>query len=127
MNFPESVPHGKDKRRLIRDFLTNTRYGSLIIGTNYVWNGANIPRILWVYATPFDPEYEVAVLAHDYLCDGGELCSGYVCTRKEADQVFFDLSLRYGVRPTRALVMWLAVRLWAMLFSRQRTVSPYDW
>ena len=115
MNWPVSEPHGKHNRRLVRDFLTKSSIGSIIVPRLFVWDGASIPRLFWLYATPFEPEYETAALVHDYLCNGGETCSGYVCTRREADYVFYELSIRYGVRRSRAMLMYSAIRLWALV------------
>jgi len=127
MNYPVSIPHGKDKRKIVHDFLINTTIGSAIVPAGFVWNGANIPRVFWIYSTPFSPEYEVAVLLHDFFCGGGDLCDGYKPTRREIDRMFFDLMLRYGVRRSRALLMYAAVRVWSVFSSDyQKAVNTFD-
>ena len=104
---------------LVRDFLTNREYGSVIINARYVWNGGNVPRICWIYATPFSPQNEVPFLLHDYFCDGGELCNGYKLTRYEADRVLYDKLIHYGTRKSKAWLMYFCCRMYAIVTLQQ--------
>lgn len=44
------------------------RYKDIIVPDGYETNGADIPRIAWVWIPPFKPRYLPAVIVHDYLC-----------------------------------------------------------
>jgi hypothetical protein len=45
------------------------QYKDVQINRGYHTNGANIPRLLWVFIPPNDPVSFPAVVVHDFLCD----------------------------------------------------------
>lgn len=79
----------------------------------FCFDGASIPRILWTQSGhPMLPRFLAAALVHDYLYGLlGPYDDGYDITRKEADNLFFDMLRTDGVSYWRAKKMYYAVRL----------------
>lgn len=83
--------------------LRNFTLGDISVPADFVFDGASVPRLLWPYADQEGPAFGAAVI-HDYEY------STHPGTRKEADDRFFDNLRRYGIRRSKAWVMWFAVR-----------------
>jgi hypothetical protein len=49
--------------------LKELRINGIVIPKDYKTNGANIPRVFWMFVPPFKVQNLVAVVVHDYLCD----------------------------------------------------------
>ena len=64
----EPIP-GTETYRLIEDWVCWLPYSGkwLTIKAGFVFDGASIPRLLWSWAYPFDPNWVAAALAHDGL------------------------------------------------------------
>lgn len=54
-----------DNTYVLNEALT---YKDVVVPNGYETNGADIPRIAWVWIPPFKPKYLPAVIVHDYLC-----------------------------------------------------------
>lgn len=68
---------------------------------------ASVPRILWSAFPPFGKYCHAAVL-HDYLyCTRAH----HSLTRKQVDQLFYDVMVASGVPVWKAKLMWSGVRL----------------
>ncbi len=71
----------------------------------FIWDGASIPRALWsLIGSPYHPKFQAASLVHDYLY------KYQLCSRKEADKVFYWILRANGVSKDQAKQMYLGVR-----------------
>jgi hypothetical protein len=52
--------------------LEEYRYRGIKIPAGYETNGADIPRIFWIFIPPFKPSILPAVLMHDYLIESAK-------------------------------------------------------
>ena len=59
------TPLCENRYELTRDF----EILGITIPEGYKTNGANIPRIFYIFYPPFIPKYLKAIVLHDYLCD----------------------------------------------------------
>jgi len=72
---------------------------------DFIWDGASIPRVFWLtIGGPYHPKFTVAGLVHDYLY------KTQVCTRKEADLIFYRLLRFHDVGYITAKRMYFGVR-----------------
>jgi Protein of unknown function (DUF1353) len=72
----------------------------------YYYDGASIPPALWsVIGHPFDPQFVIAALAHDWAY------TVKIIERKQADRLFRRLLVECGAGEWRAELMYRAVRL----------------
>jgi hypothetical protein len=83
-------------------------------------DGASAGPFSWLI-TPWGGHYPPAVVLHDwfYVClDLGEpdTCAR---TRKEADNRFYEVMKRGGVKPVVRWLMWLAVRIGGMRWIKR--------
>lgn len=86
---------------------------------------ASIPRVLWSALAPNELSL-AAPLIHDYLYvlntppDGqspaGSIAPPHTFTRKQADDLFYDMMIAAGVSKLRAEAAWTAVRLFGGYF-----------
>jgi hypothetical protein len=80
----------------------------ILVEKGFEWDGASIPRILWVtVGSPFQPEFMAASMIHDKLYELGP-ASGF--TKKQADELFKKILIAEGVSETKAHIMYMAVR-----------------
>ncbi len=73
------------------------------IPANYESNGANIPRIFWVFIPPNKPKYQAAIFLHDFLCDEEK----YALADRLFEEVLFEIEISW-----RTKIMVKAVRLY---------------
>ena len=69
---------------------------------------ASVPRLLWPIVPPHSPDYAAAAVLHDYLYEWNE----GMFTKVVADGIFYEAMRVLGVPAWRAIMMYLAVRLW---------------
>lgn len=98
---------------------------TLTIPKGFIFDLASIPRYLWGIIAPFELSI-VAPLVHDYMYyHGGKIPyeqlklinaarTGF--TRKEADSYFYSLMLREGIKASRAMIAYRAVRIFGRMF-----------
>jgi len=79
-----------------------------IVPAGFCTDGASIPKSLWhIVGHPFQAQVREAAVVHDYL---------YSCldelglTRKEADQILYDICVELGMSEVKAQSFYLAVR-----------------
>ena len=70
-----------------------------------VINGASIPRIFWIFGSPYCGKYRRATVIHDYYCDTKER------TSKEVHRMFYEAMICDGVNPTKAKFMYQMIKL----------------
>lgn len=56
----------RDRRFLVSE---SFEFNGVKIPEGFKTNGANIPRIFWIFLPPNHPEYLPASIIHDYMCD----------------------------------------------------------
>lgn len=71
----------------------------------YTTDWASVPKWLWPWFPPHDTRYSGASVIHDYLYEYR------LVDRALADRVFFCIMLADGTPPSKAWLMWVAVRL----------------
>lgn len=76
----------------------------LTIPKGYVTDFATVPRIFWSIVPPIG-KHNPAALVHDYLYDNR------LGTRLQADHIFLNVMLHYGVPKITAYIMYYAVRI----------------
>jgi len=94
-----------------------------VIPAGYLFDKASIPSVLWGFPLNYTPDglCTVAAMEHDFLCDllnGGSAwlrahCEPAMLIPLPAASVhrhFFERMLEYGVRRSKARVMYSAVR-----------------
>lgn len=80
----------------------------IFIRAGFESDGASVPRFLWGKISPaIDPRTLRGAIAHDYLYRYTP--AGW--TRKEADQMFYDIIRQDGLEPLAALAAYIGVRL----------------
>lgn len=79
-----------------------------VVPAGFVCDGASIPRILWsLIGHPFDRRWQEASVLHDWFYRTTE----HRVSRRMADKIFYDSLRDGGLRFTKALLMYLGVRL----------------
>ena len=107
---------------------TNVRTFSVRILKDYVWNGADIPPILWVFVGSKDsPEFKVPSLVHDFLLEfkstiyilmlHGEISVAEY--RRLTSLIFRDLLKTYGTKTVKSNIMSGAVQIFQATFNRK--------
>ncbi len=106
--------------KLMRDFPLHIRVGvkvqSVVVPKGFVTDFASVP---WIFRLVFPAtgKYGAATLVHDYMTMTRET----PFTRKEADQIFYDLMRQHGVKSWKAKLMYGAVRLYAVFTGADRS------
>jgi hypothetical protein len=98
--------HAKRKveYRTLKWYVFTIRGNTIMIPAGYQTDFASVPRWLWAFIPPVG-RYNAPALVHDYLYDNR------IGTRKEADKIFLDMMLQYGVHRWGALCMYWGVRI----------------
>jgi hypothetical protein len=102
-----------DKWILKRDYYwyDAKRDRQMVIPRGFVFDLASIPKQLWWAIGPHQLSVEAA-LVHDWLyAHAGHLPGGVVYTRHEADLLFLEMMRGFGIRKTRRLAAYHAVRI----------------
>lgn len=73
----------------------------------FLTDGASIPFYLrWLCGSPFQPPRMYAALLHDWLYSGGDP----EATRADADDLYRDLQMWFGIPRWKAYAEWAALR-----------------
>lgn len=90
----------------------------IIIPDNFQTDFATIPSVFWRIAPPVGrgarAAYGKAAVIHDYLYKKKEI-SYSPCSRREADDIFYECMLMSEVSLYRRWIMWFAVRLFGWM------------
>lgn len=78
---------------------------------------ASVPKALWFWIAPFGKHQEAALI-HDYLYANSGLLLGLEkkLTRKESDQLFYEIMKKDGTNKVKARIMKWSVNLFGWLF-----------
>ena len=102
------IKESGDLYRLNENYPFEFRGKSLIIPINFLYDGASGARLLFQR----DGIHRAAALVHDWLyVHQGTLPDKTKYTRKQADQLFRDMLLQYGVKSVHVWVAYQAVRI----------------
>lgn len=89
---------------------TRASGGRVTVPAGFECDGASIPRVLWpLSGGPFEGRHRSAALIHDYLYACGR-DGKPECSRKEADQTFYEAQRACGCSAVSARTKYLAVR-----------------
>ena len=81
---------------------------SVTVPDGFLTDLASVPRLLWPLVPPHSPDYAAAAVLHDYLCEW----QGGMFTKVVADAIFYEAMRVLGVPLWRAIMIYVAVRLW---------------
>ena len=82
----------------------------ITVPKGFYWNGVSSPKIFYPLFPVWDV-YASAALIHDWIyAQRGNIETGQV-TRREADDIFYNIMVEDGVSKLRAKAMWAFVRL----------------
>lgn len=103
---------------LVEPLVHESPAGSFVVPAGFVTDFASVPRILWSVIAPTGAHSRAAVI-HDFLYAAKPPVSynkdgvtvRMPLARSQADTAFYEAMLADGVPPSRAWVMWAAVRL----------------
>lgn len=99
------APQGERRYIIKNEFEITLHDGRVItIEKDFKFDGASVPRALWIRYSPFDPRYMVAAAVHDWLY----LKNGI--DRFTADEIFRNLLMIEGNNELVASAMFLGVR-----------------
>ena len=107
---------------------TTVRKFSFTIPKDYVWNGADIPSILWVFVGSKDnPEFKVPSMVHDFILEfKSYIFKNILCQmisiseyRRLTSLIFRDLLKTYGTKTVKSNIMSSAVQMFQATFNRK--------
>jgi len=101
------TPRPNDTYKLLGPFT----YKDVTVPKNYITNGADIPRFLWVFWPPNRSNYLPAIIVHDYLCDKQEY--------KKADLYLKEMMSILNVSKFNIWIFYNGVRLYHKLRYKQ--------
>ena len=92
--------------KLLEPLIITVKGKEYTIDEGYCSNGLSCPRWGWSLVSPtIDNRTIRAAVAHDWLYEN------HVCTRKEADDWFYDAMVEDGFPKFRAYLAWVGVRI----------------
>ena len=99
---PLTRPYNERFSQLEEDFVVSTRYGDITVPALFLYDGSSMPTFgqVLLNLTPFEPRIRAAALVHDYLYATHQL------TKKQSDQVYYDLLIFNGVKKWKACVSY---------------------
>ena len=109
---------------------TNIRDFSFTVPAKYVWNGADIPRLLWSFVDSKDsPKYKVPSMIHDFLLEFKESiyknvlneCMSVKDFRRLTSLIFRQAIKDYGTGTVKSNIMSACVQAF------QSTVKRGKW
>jgi len=111
---PDIRPIEDGKYRLAKNYRIKHSGYHFTLLAGFIHDGASIPRIVWpIIGMTQDGLLRGAALIHDALYRNGGIMEPieHVFTRKESDRIFYSLMAEAGVKPRRAYLAYLGVRL----------------
>lgn len=92
------------------ELLAPFRYRQFLAPKGFWTNFVSVPRVARWYVAR-DGDCAKAAVIHDYLYDVVSALHHPEVTRRQADRVFLSALIDLNVRPTKAVVLYLAVRI----------------
>lgn len=106
------TPSGFKTWKVWQDFKQETSIWDIEVPKGTETDLASIPRFLWCLLPPFG-RYSQAAVIHDYLYSTE---GTGVLSRKDSDNIFYELMIRYGTYKWKAKLMYFAVRIFGRLY-----------
>jgi hypothetical protein len=92
--------------RLLEPLTITIKDTQVIVPEGFESDGMSTPRWAWSLVSPaLDNRTLRAAVAHDWLYEN------HICTRKEADDWFYDAMVEDGFPKFRAYLAWMGVRI----------------
>jgi len=88
--------------------LNRLLYKDIEVPKFYVTNGADIPRLGWIFCPPNKSDWLPAIVIHDYMCEVAERYEDY----KKADRYFKEVLELLRVKPMQIWCLVNGVRLY---------------
>ena len=90
------------------------------VPAGFEFDGSSVPWIVWAVLgeSPTRGPHVHAIVVHDYTYEA----SSVDVTRKESDDLYYNMCIEHGVSSLKARFMWLALRVFAVFLYRER-----DW
>lgn len=104
------IPGGFKKWEVAQDFAVQTKHGTIVVPKGFPTDLASTPRLSWIILPPFG-RYTQASVVHDYLY------SLPMYDRKTADQIFYELMIKFKTYKWKATIMYYAVRIFGGLYK----------
>lgn len=107
-NNPLVAINADDTRTLMADWSASIGGIRVTVPMGFTTDGASIPRLLWrLCGHPFEAPRIYAAIRHDWHYSGGDPS----IDRKAADAIYRSDLLTLGVKPWKANIEYLALRL----------------
>lgn len=108
INMPILRAKGEGQFELAFDFDLEYRGEKYHVPAGFVTDGASIPfELRCICGDPFDIPRLYAAIVHDYLYSGGDAES----TRADADDLYRDLQIAFGISRWKAYIEWAVLRV----------------
>lgn len=93
---------------------------TVLVPAGFLTDFASVPEALWFWISPFGKHQEAALI-HDCLYGNKGAIQGIEkkLTRKEADELFYQIMLKDGVNKNKAKAMKLGVRLFGWKYWKK--------
>lgn len=100
---------------------------AVIVGADFVTDGASVPRFIWAIYPPFGPWSRAGVL-HDYLCClvAAGVPHPIAPTRADADGVFRRALASLNLRRRDVLLLWFGAKLGTWFGVRASMIDHND-
>jgi hypothetical protein len=102
-------PSGWKHWTLEQDFEEVSKGLHICVPKGFRTDLASVPRIFWSIIPPMG-RYSQAAVIHDWLCENPSLVD-----RKKADEIFYDLMIKYKTYKWKAKLMYYAVRFYSII------------
>lgn len=111
------------------EVVTSVRVISFTIPAGYVWNGADIPKLLWpAVGSQHNPEFKDASMVHDYMLEFKwdiykpplSLEISIADYRRLTSLIFRQILKNVGVPTIKANIMSGAVQFFQAVFNRKQ-------
>lgn len=88
------------------------------VPSGFQFNGSSIPRPVWTLLgeSPMRGPHVHASVVHDYTYQTSSLD----VTRKESDDLYYNMCVEHGMSKFKATVMWSCLRFFAMFHYKER-------
>jgi hypothetical protein len=105
--------------RLLEDLIWDDPvYGPMVAPASFETDYGSIPKILWWFDNPFEPDIRRAATLHDWHY---ELRGEHGVSREIADTIFLNGMIADGAKPWKAKARYRAVRMFGGWHSRGKT------
>ena len=105
----EHIKGYSNKFLITRGFIYKDKKITILIKSNWITDGASVPRLFWTIFPPIACKYLEAVILHDALYKSQKL------NRKLSDLLFLKAMEDLKVNKIKRLIMYYSVRLFGKI------------